>query len=111
MQGKHSYAQCRFYFQGMFSYINKRGTFSPDCKHKHVLEDGAPPDKFGVLYRLLHTEFNGCNSRIDVSGLLYFVSWYYLDFLQTVCIPLISAGRGELLFLLKSYFSLVLRNK
>ena len=34
------------------------GTSSPDCKHKHMLEAGAPPDKFGVLYRLLHTEFH-----------------------------------------------------
>ena len=46
-----------------------KGTHSPDCKHKHMWENGAPPDKFGVLYRLLHTEFHGFNSRIYVLGL------------------------------------------
>ena len=45
-------------------------TSSPDCKHKHMLGNGAPPDKFGVLYRLLPIEFHdGFNSRIDVLGL------------------------------------------
>ena len=28
------------------------------CKHKHMLENGAPPDKFDVLYRQLHIEFH-----------------------------------------------------
>ena len=32
---------------------------SPNCTHKHMLENGAPHFKFGVLYRLLHIEFHG----------------------------------------------------
>ena len=24
-----------------------------DCKHKHMMKSGAPPDKFGVLYRMV----------------------------------------------------------
>ena len=46
--------------------MNESGTSSPDCKHKHMLENGAPPDKFGALYRLLHIEIHGFNSRIYV---------------------------------------------
>ena len=48
-----------------------KGTDSPDCKHKHMLQNGAPPDKFGVLNSLLHTEFHDFNSRINV--LLWFL--------------------------------------
>ena len=36
-----------------------------DCKHKHIVKSGAPPDKVGVLYPLLPMEFNGFTSRID----------------------------------------------
>ena len=67
-----------FYFQGIFSYtdINERNTSSPDCKHKHMLEKGAPPDKFDVLNALLHIEFHGVNSTVDVLGLSHFGCWY-----------------------------------
>ena len=51
-------------------------TSSPDCKYKHMLENGAPPDKSGVLYRLLHIEFHGFNSRIDVLVLSHLGSWH-----------------------------------
>ena len=37
-----------------------------------MLEHGAPPDKFGVLYRLLHIEFHGFNKKINVLGLSHF---------------------------------------
>ena len=53
-------------FQGIVSFLNERDSSYPDCKHKHMLENGAPPDKFYVLYRLLHIEFHGFNSSIDV---------------------------------------------
>ena len=55
---------------------------SPDCTHKHMLENGAPPDKFGALYRLLHIEFHGFNSSIDVSGLSQFGSCVNSIFLR-----------------------------
>ena len=52
-----------------------KGThLTPDCKYKHMLENGVPLDKFGVLYHLLHLEFHGFNSRIDVLGLSHFGS-------------------------------------
>ena len=40
----------------MYIHLYKwKGHTSPDCKHKHMWENGAPPDKFGVLHSLLHT--------------------------------------------------------
>ena len=53
-----------FYFQVIFSYINERNTPSHDCIHKHMLENGAPPDKFGVFNALLHIEFHGRCVRV-----------------------------------------------
>ena len=40
--------------------VNGRNT-SPDCKHKHMLENRVPPDKVGVMYILLHVhvKFHG----------------------------------------------------
>ena len=67
-QRKRTFAQECFYLQGIFSYMNERDT-SFDCKYKHMLEKGAPPDKFGVLYDLLHIEFHGFDSNINVLGL------------------------------------------
>ena len=52
MQGKHAFAQECFYLQDIFSYLNQRVTFSHDCEHKHMLENGVPPVKFGVMYGL-----------------------------------------------------------
>ena len=54
-----------FHFQGIFSYINERDTSTHDCKHKHMLENGAPPDKFGILYTFCYIiEFHGFNSNV-----------------------------------------------
>ena len=36
-----------------------------DCKYKHMMKSGAPPDKVGVLYRLLPIEFHGFTRRTD----------------------------------------------
>ena len=53
-QGKHNFAQDCLYFQGVFICINERDTSFPDCKHKHMLENGAPPYKFGVVYTVCY---------------------------------------------------------
>ena len=52
-----------------------------DCKHKHTMKSGPPPDKVRVLYRLLPTKliFNGYHSLIP--GLISI-------FLETVWVPL-----------------------
>ena len=65
-----------------------------DCKRKHMLQKTAPPDKFGALYHVLHIQLHGFNSMIDVSGLLHFGSWYFLNFLETVWVPL-KNGTGN----------------
>ena len=54
----------------------------------HMVKSGAPPDKFGVPHRLLPVEFHGFTSRIDFIGLSLFRSWYYLNFLEKVRVPL-----------------------
>ena len=46
-------------------YINEQDTFFLDCKHKRMIESGAPPDKVGVLHHLLTIEFHDFTSRID----------------------------------------------
>ena len=80
MHDKHAFVPESFYLQGVFSCMNERDISSSDCKHKHILENGAPPDKFVVMYHLSHREFHGFNSRIHVSGLLHIGSWYQRNF-------------------------------
>ena len=51
------FAQEYFYLQGILNDINEQDTSFPDCKHKHMMKCGAPPDKFGfhipyVYYRI-----------------------------------------------------------
>ena len=47
-----------------------RDTSSPDCKHKHMLENGAPPDKFGILYTVCYIQ----NNMILTAGSMF---WGY----------------------------------
>ena len=46
---------------------NKQDTsfFIVNTKHKHMMKNSAPPDKVGVLYRLLPIWFHGFNGRTD----------------------------------------------
>ena len=48
-----------FYLQGILNDINDENTSFLDCKQKHTITCEAPPDKVGVLLRLLLIEFNG----------------------------------------------------
>ena len=41
--------------------INEQGTSFLDCKHKHVIKCGAPPDKFGVLSCMFTYRFHKQN--------------------------------------------------
>ena len=52
-QEKIFFAQESFYLQGILDDINEQDTSFLDCKHKHMMKSGAPPDKFGVLYRMV----------------------------------------------------------
>ena len=63
---KYIFTQESFYPQGILYDINEQESSFLDCKHKHMMKSGAPPDKVGVLYHLLPTEFHGLTSRIDL---------------------------------------------
>ena len=52
-QEKYIFTQESFYLQGIFSDITEEDTSLLDCKHKHMMKSGAPPDKVGVLHCLL----------------------------------------------------------
>ena len=60
------FKQESFYLQGILDEINEQDTSFLDCKHKHMMKSGAPPDKFGVLSHLVPIEFCGLRSRIDL---------------------------------------------
>ena len=61
--GKYIFTQESFYLQGTCNDINEQDTSFLDCKH--MMKHGTPPDKVGVLHRLLPIEFHGFTSRID----------------------------------------------
>ena len=63
--GKYIFTQESFYLQGILNDIKEQDTSVLDCKHKHMMKSGAPPDKVRVLYLLLPVEFHGFTSRID----------------------------------------------
>ena len=45
---KYIFAQESFYLEGILNDINEQDTSFLDCKHKHMMKCGAPPDKFRV---------------------------------------------------------------
>ena len=49
-QVKYIFEQESFCLQGILDDIIEQDTSFLDCKHKHMMKSGAPPDKFGVLY-------------------------------------------------------------
>ena len=48
--------------------INEQDTSFLDCKHKHMMKSGAPPDKFRVLYRMVTYRIPWFTSRINSKG-------------------------------------------
>ena len=62
--GKYICTQGSFYLQSVPYDINEQDTSFLDCKHKHMMKSGAPPDKVSVLHCLLPIEFHGFTSRI-----------------------------------------------
>ena len=62
---KYIFTQESFSPQGILNDINEQDTSFLDCKHKHMMKSGSPPDKFGVLHHLLPLESQGFTSRID----------------------------------------------
>ena len=62
------FTQEGFYLQGILNDINEQDTSLLDCKHKHMMKSGAPPDKVGVLHYPLPIEFHGFTGRINSKG-------------------------------------------
>ena len=62
--GKYIFTQERFYLQRILNDINDRDTSFLNYKHEHMIKSGAPPDKVGVLYRLLPIKFHGFTKKL-----------------------------------------------
>ena len=60
--GKYIFTQEIFYSQCILNYISEQDTYFLDCKHKHMMKTGAPPDRFRVLHCLLPIEIHGFTS-------------------------------------------------
>ena len=85
---KYIFAQESFYLQGILDDINEQDTSFLDCKHKHMMKSGAPPDKFGVLYCMVTYRFHGFTSRINSQGYHSLVPGLISKFLEMVWVPL-----------------------
>ena len=73
--------------------INEQDTSFLDCKHKHMMKSGAPPDKFGVLYCMFTYKIPWFQSRIDSKGYHSLVPGLISILLDTVWVPLINSVR------------------
>ena len=87
--GKYIFTQEKFYLQGFLNDINEQDTGFLDYKQKHVMKRGAPPDKVGVLPRVLPKEFHGFTSRKNSKGYRSLVPGLISISLETVWLPLI----------------------
>ena len=75
-QEKIYFAQESFYLQGICDDINEQDTSLLDCKHKHMMKSGAPPDEFVVLHRMVNLQ----NSMVSQAELILRVItlWFHL---------------------------------
>ena len=74
--------------------INEQDKSILDCKHKHRMKSEYPPDKVGVLYRLLPIK-NSMVSQAELISKGYHFSGPGLIsiFLETVWVPLKSSHK------------------
>ena len=94
---KYIFAQESIYLQGVLNDINEQDTSFFDCKHKHMMKSGAPPDKFGVLYRIYTYRIHGFTIRINSRGYHSLVPGL-ITILETVWVPLTTIYIKERLF-------------
>ena len=87
---KYIFAHGSFYLQSIVNDISEQDTSFLDCKNKHMIKSGAPPDKFIVLYRMVPIEFHGFTCRINSKGYHSLVPGLISIFLETVWVPLNS---------------------
>ena len=67
---KNIFVQESFYLHGILDDINEQDTSFVDCKYKHMMRSGAPPDKFGVLYSKFSYRISWFTSRIYTKSIL-----------------------------------------
>ena len=77
--------------KGTLNDITKQDSSFLDCKHKHMTKSGAPPNKVGVLYRLLLVELHSFTSRINSKRYHSLVLGLISMFLEMVWVPLNKA--------------------
>ena len=77
-----------FYLQDILDDINEQDTSFLNCKHKHMMKSGAPPEKFIVLCRMVTYRIPWFHKQNQFLGLSLFGSWFYLKFLEMVWVPL-----------------------
>ena len=101
------FTQEMLFLRGILNDINDQDTSFLDCKHKHMIKSGAPPDKIGVLYCLLPIEFHGFTKLIS-KGYHYLVTGLISIFLEAVWAPLANLNNlisPDMKFTLRSVFS------
>ena len=86
---KYMFAQESFFVQGVLNNINEQDTSFLDCKHKHMMKSGAPPNNSECCTLYLPIEFQGFTSRINSKGYHSLVPGLISIFLETVWVPLI----------------------
>ena len=68
--------------------IDVQDTSFLDCKHKHMMKSGAPPDIFGVWYHMVTYRIPLFTSIINSKGYHSLVPGLISIFLETVWVPL-----------------------
>ena len=74
------FTQKSFYLQGILNKINEQESFL-DCKHKHMMKSGAPPDSLSLEGPLL--TFNVPRLKLD-KGNLGYLEQGWEDFLLSI---------------------------
>ena len=82
-------AQESFYLQSILYDINEQDTSFLNCKHKHMMKSGAPPENSESCTVWLPIEFRVFTSRINYKGYPSLIPGLISIFLQTVWVPLI----------------------
>ena len=99
---KYIFAQESFYLQGIFNDINEQDTSFLDCKHKHMMKCGAPPDKFRVHVPYVYL-WNSMVSKAEL--ILRVIALWFLVLSQ-----FFIDGMGPFKFLVKQWSDVFLKS-
>ena len=68
--------------------INEQDISFLECKQKHMMKRGAPPDKVGILYHMVTYRISWFQAELISKGYHTLVPDLILIFLKTVSVPL-----------------------